>query len=122
MWKPTSYGGNDNHIIGTIHTIDNNEIDEDRKENEDTVTALRWERQMYGELTDTRDTDMDTSEGSQPRYSDDCLPEFFLDGLKINYGETECDTNTGRESISDLTYASTSLCMVSHIICIPTIF
>ena len=87
MWDPTSYGGNDNHTIGVIiQTIDNNDVlsfryqnDEDRKENEDTVTALRWERQMYG---------------SQPRYSDDCLPEFFLDGQRITYGRTECDMNT----------------------------
>ena len=56
MWEPTSYGGNDNHIIGVIiHTIDNNKVpifrgqnDKDRKKIEDTITALRWERQMYG--------------------------------------------------------------------------
>ena len=66
--------------------IDNKEIDEDRKQNEDTVTALRWERQMYG---------------SQTRYSDDCLPEFFLDGLRINYGRKEKKIQHSKDKVEN---------------------
>ena len=66
---------------------------------------------MYGELTNTladhtdeatpslsgdvsenaRDIHVDTCEGSQPRYRNDCLPESFLEGHRINYGKTECN-------------------------------
>ena len=69
---------------------------------------------MYSELTDTladntdeathslsgdvsgniRNTHMDTCEGSQPRYRDNCLPESFFDGHKINYDKTEYDKNS----------------------------
>ena len=112
-------------MVVTIHKTDNNEIpgfrgqnDEDREQNEDTVvTSLRWERQMYGELTDKlsgntdevthslsgdvsgniRDTHMDTCEGSQPRYRDVCLPEPFLDGHRINFGKTESVKNTSEK-------------------------
>ena len=94
--------------------IDNNEVpgfrgqnDEDRKQNEDTIiTSLRWERQTYGELTDTlddntdeathpwsgdvsgniRNTQMDTCGGDlhlRYRDRDDCLLNKSVTGTKL---------------------------------------
>ena len=101
-------------MVVIIHKTNNNEVpgfrgqnDEDRERNEDTlITYMRWERQMYGELTDTladntdkatrpqsgnvsgniRNTHMDTCGGySHSRYIDreDCLLNQSVTGTKL---------------------------------------
>ena len=51
-----------------------------------------WCGDVRGNIMNTH---MDTCGGdSHSRYRDDCLPESFFDGHKINYDKTECDKNT----------------------------